>query len=341
MLELFEVTGTDYEMGYQIGKKFKNYLQSRIAEFDQKAPLLADCIKKFEEKLERQFPDLLQEIYGRADGAEISRSGYLLMLFPEVYRNTEGCTTLILKKSDSVLFAHNDDNDNFTLDNTALIKYNYGDNYIISYTMVERLSGSAFTINGNGMVFSSNFIFGDNLNLDNLSRYVVVRSLINSSSIDEVLDRLRNTDVASPFSLNMLELGTLRAVNVEKDIRNIYVTEITDRYARSNHFHKKVGDSSTATADSKFRYAKANELLSSMDASTAEIGDLVDILRYSTDIYDESIYKQYGDYHGVWVTDATLCLDTADGYFSVYDYIGNSVLKISRDGNLLSQTALN
>lgn len=341
MLNFFEVTGTDYEMGFAIGNKFKNYLQNRIAEFDEKAPKYANYINAIEEKLESGFPYLLQEIYGRADGAEISRKSYLLMLFPELFRKTEGCTTLVVKKSDgSVLFAHNDDNECFDLGNTALIKYNYGDHYIISYTMVERLSGSAFSVSGKGMVFSSNYIFGNNLNLDNLSRYIVVRDVINSASIDEALEKLHSTDVASPFSLNMLELGTGRVVNVEKDVHSIYVTEIDDRYARSNHFHTKKGDSTTATEDSKFRYKKANELIRTLDATACSLDDLISILRYRTAVYNESIYKQYGDYEGIWVTDATLAIDTSDDFFTVYDYMGNSVLKISFDGTLLSQSAI-
>lgn len=341
MLNFLEVKGTDYEMGFAIGNKFKNYLQNRITEFDQKAPKYSDCIAAFEDKLKAGFPYLLQEIYGRADGAEISRKSYLLMLFPELFRKSEGCTTLALKKQDgSVLFAHNDDNECFDLENTALIKYNYGDNYIISYTMVERLSGSAFSFTGKGMVFSSNYIFGDNLDLNNLSRYIVVRDVINSSSIDEALHKLKSTDVASPFSLNILELATGRVVNVEKDVHDIYVTEINDRYARSNHFHTKQGDSSTATEDSKFRYKKANKLINDLDSAACTIDDLVKILRYGTSVYNESIYKQYGDYHGIWVTDATLAMDTSEDFFTVYDYIGRSVLKISRDGSLVSQTAM-
>lgn len=340
MLEFFEVKGTDYEMGFAIGRRFEKYLQKRIVEFDEKARLYPEHICAIEQKLKSKLPYLLQEIYGRADGAGISRESYILMLFPELFRRTEGCTTLVVKKPDgSVLFAHNDDNECFDLDNTALIKYNYGDYYIVSYTMIERLSGSAFSFNGKGMVFSSNYIFGDNLNLDNLSRYIVVRDVINSASIDEALSKLRATDVASPFSLNMLELKTGRAVNVEKDVHDIYITEITDRYARSNHFHTKKGDSSTATTDSKFRFKKATELVSRLDTSTCTIADLVSILRYKTSVYDESIYKQYGDYHGIWVTDATFAVDTEEELFVVYDYIGHSVLKLSRDGTLISQEA--
>ncbi len=341
MLRFLEVSGNDYQIGYQIGRSFKDYLQGRIGFFDDQASSMQSALDAVERKLEKDFPALLQEIYGRADGAEISRRSYLLMLFPEAYKRYDGCTTLIVKKPGSVLFAHNDDNENFTLDNTALIKYDYGDTFIVSYVMVERLAGSAFSVNGKDMVFSSNYIFGENLNLQNLSRYVVVRDVINSSSIEEVLQKLRDNDVASPFSLNVLETKTGRAVNIEKDVHDIYVTEVSERYARSNHFHTKQNDISKATADTLFRYVKANELINKLDVASCGKQDLVNILRYSTADYDKSIYKQYGDYNGKWVTDATFCIDTADDYFTVYDYIGNSVLTIGRDGKLIEQKSMN
>ena len=36
-------------------------------------------------------------------------------------------------------------------------------------------------------------------------------------------------------------------------------------------------------------------------------------------------------------TDATLCVNTAKDYFTIFDYIGNSVVKISMDGNFIEQ----
>lgn len=335
MLKYLEVKGTDYEMGYQVGEYFRPYLQSRISVFDKKVDLAKDKIKSLKNKLETTFPCLLQEIYGRADGAGISRNGFLLMLFPEIYNRIDGCTTVIVKKENSVLLAHNEDNCFFNSDNVALIKYDYGDRFIVSYTMAERLAGSAFSYNNSGLLFTSNYVFGENLNLNNLSRYVVVRDVINSESIDEVLQKLRNNDVASAFSLNVVNVKSNEVLNVEKDVHEIYVTNISERYARSNHFHAKTHDESKDPKSSKFRYAKTNELINKLSVADCNIDDLLEILKYQTDDYYECVYKQYGKFGDMSVTDATLCMDTSQNYFVVYDYIGDSILKIDLDGNLI------
>lgn len=340
MLNYFEVSGTDYEMGFQIGSYFKKYLNKRIIEFDKKVNLAKEKINYLKNKLEQNFPNLLQEIYGRADGANVSKDSLLLMFFPEVYKRIDGCTTVIVKKNDSVLFCHNEDNKNFTLENTALIKYNYKDKFVISYTMAERLAGSAFSYNSYGLVFSCNYIYGGKLNLDNLSRYIIVRDLINSKTIDEVLEKLKKTNVASPFSINILDTNTNDVLNIEKDIAELYITHINDKYARSNHFHKKETDLEKIPESTKFRFEKTNELIKQIDINTCTIDDLVKILMYHTDDYNKCVYKEYDKYHDKSVTDATYCVDTLNDNLTIYDYIGKSVLIINKNGKLISQTKL-
>ena len=96
----YVVTGTDYDMGYQIGKIFKKYLQNAIKKYDEKIlnKNVYSKVKELEIKLKNESFNCLQEIYGRADGAEVSRESLLLMFFPEIYKRIDGCTTLILKK---------------------------------------------------------------------------------------------------------------------------------------------------------------------------------------------------------------------------------------------------
>lgn len=340
MLNYFEVSGTDYEMGFQIGEYFKEYLNKRIDEFDKKVNLAKEKIDFLKEKMEKNFPNLLQEIYGRADGANVPRDSLLLMFFPEVYKRIDGCTTVIVKKNDSVLFCHNEDNKNFTLENTALIKYNYKNRFVIAYTNAERLAGSAFSYNSYGLAFSCNYIYGGETNLDNLSRYIVVRDLINSKSIDEIIEKLNKTNVASPFSMNILDTKTNDVLNIEKDIQELYITHINDKYARSNHFHKKETDLTKIPESTKFRFEKTNELIKKVDVNTCTMNDLIEILMYHTDDYNKCIYKEYDKYQGKSVTDATYCVDTLSDSLKVYDYIGKSILIIDKSGKLISQTKL-
>lgn len=340
MLNYFEVKGSDYEMGFQIGKYFKDYLNKKIKEFDEKVNIAKKEISYLKEKIETKYPNLLQEIYGRADGAQVSRESLLLMFFPEVYKKIDGCTTVIFKKENSILFAHNEDNNNFDFENTALIRYNYGDRFVISYTVAERLSGSAFSYNSYNLAFSCNYIFSDNLNLNNLSRYIVVRDIINSKSIEEVIEKLKSTDVASPFSLNVVDLKNKEAINIEKDTHNMYLSRVIDKYARSNHFHKNKDDNTILPESTVFRYEKSNELINKLDSKTCKLEDLVEILRFNTNDCNKCIYIDYDKFKNTAVTNATFCIDSSSDYMTIYDYIGKSTLIINKNGKLISQTKL-
>lgn len=335
MIPYFEVSGTDYEIGFQIGQKFKEYLSKIIGKYDKVVNKVYDKIKHLEQKCKILLPNCLDEIYGRADGANISRDSMLLLFFPEIFKQIDGCTTVILKKDNGVLFAHNEDQNNCTNENTALIKYIYKDKFIIAHTRADRLAGSAFSFNSYGLLISSNYVYGESLNLENLSRYIVVRDVINSKSIEEAKQKLKIYDVASAFSLNILNMNTNEVVNVEKDIHDVYITDIKDKYARSNHFHAKSHDETKDPVSSKFRYTKSNELLKELDIETSNVDEILNILKYETDDYCKTIYKNHFKYSNRSTTIATLYTDTRENEICILDYIGRSKIVLNKSGKIV------
>ena len=109
--------------------------------------------------------------------------------------------------------------------------------------------------------------------LDYVSRYVMVRDVMNCSSIEECVNKLKEIKVASPFSLNIVDTKNNKVINVEKDTDEVYIKEIDDRWARSNHFIIKSTDLSKIPESTKFRHEKPKELLDKLDKS-AKISDL-------------------------------------------------------------------
>lgn len=329
-MKIIEVTGTDYEMGYEIGKYFKNYLNSEIEKYDNaiKDESIYKKVKQLEEILKQQYPKCLDEIYGRADGSCLSRNSILLMFFPEIFKHIDGCTTLIMKnKNDKYLFSHNEDDKNFTSDNTALVKYIYKDYWIIGYTMAEKLMGSSFAFNSYGMIFSSNYIYDTIINLDNISRYIMVRTIMDSKNIKDVIDKFNKAKVASAFSLNILDLKSNEAINVEKDIEEFYVTKINDKYARSNHFLAKKDNLPDIPKSSNFRYNKSNELLNMLKKETVKLDDLKSILNYESNDYYESIFKSPKKYSDKGVTVANFSYDADLNKIIIKDYLDDTILE--------------
>lgn len=333
-MKKYIVSGTSYEIGYKVGIIFKKHLNNEIKKYDEKIinKNVHSNVKKLEKKLKHDYSECLEEIYGRADGASVNRDSLLLMFFPEIYNRIDGCTTLILKnKNGKFLFSHNEDERYCNSDNVALIKYDYGDYWIVGYTMAEKLIGSTFAYNSYGLVFSSNYIYDTKIDLNNISRYIMVRKVMNAKSIDEATNLLRNIKVASAFSLNILDTKTNEAINVEKDIEEIYVTNIFDRYARANHFTTKRNDLPEEPVSSKFRNKKTNELIKNIDCSNAKIGHLKEILDYETEDYYKSVFKNPNKYNDISVTVANFSYDSETNLIEINDYLDGTLLKFEYD----------
>ena len=98
-MKYLEVSGTYYDFGFQIGKYFKNYLNEIIEPYREKIKLkkVTKYVDLLENKLKKLFPNCLEEINGRADGAEIERKTMLLLFFPEIFKNVDGCFTVAWK----------------------------------------------------------------------------------------------------------------------------------------------------------------------------------------------------------------------------------------------------
>lgn len=330
MIKNFEVYGTEYDMGYKIGQEFKTYLRNNIQQYEKKLKYKSvyDKVKNMENKLKKQFPKCLEEIYGRADGAGISKDATLLMFFPEIFKKIDGCTTVILKKENgNFLFSHNEDDKNYNIDNVAIIKYNYTNYWIIGYTMAEKLTGSSFAFNSYGLIFSSNYIFDTKLDLDNISRYIMVRDVMDSKNIENAIEKLRNNKVASAFSLNILDVNKNIAVNIEKDIEEIYITNIVDRYARANHFTAIEYNLPEDRKSTKFRDEKSNELIKKINKKNAKIENLINILNYETEDYYESIFKDPKKYNDKSITVANFSCDNDLKTICIKDYLGEYEFK--------------
>ncbi|MBR0442685.1 MAG: hypothetical protein IJK25_12235 [Firmicutes bacterium] len=326
-MKIFEVRGTEYEQGFQVGEFFKERLQSQAEKYEKalEKPVLLDFVKGAEAKLAKEFPKLLDEAYGRADGSGLSRYATLLMYSPEVFKKEDGCTTAILQRPDGkFLFSHNEDDGGFCYGNVALVKYVYPDgHWIVGYSVAEKLLGSTWAYNSDGMVFSSNYIAPAVTDLTSISRYYMVRDALNARDLGGVLRRLARLEVASPFSFNAIDTKTCEAVNVEKDVRKIYVTPIRERYARSNHFTSSPYSPIPTTGNTMFRWWKANDLLAKLDPETADIFDVRGVVDFEGPDYMHTIHlsPDRNDAEKEPVTVTNFAFDQEANRFYIRDFL--------------------
>lgn len=336
-IKIIEIYGnSNYEIGYEIGKIFKDYLQKNITKYEEKLNN-KDILKKVEETIRIsiiKYPNHVEEIYGRADGAQIDRKALFYMMFPELYEGTDGCTTIIVKTSSNrVLFAHNEDYI-ADMDKIALIKINIGNKWIVGYAVANRLLGHAFAYNSDGLVFSNNYVYGASINLIKPSRYFLIRDIISSSNIQEVIKKAQDNDIASAISLNILDTKSNETINIEKDNSDTNITLINTRYARANHFLSKEINMKNIPESSIFRCYKSKELLDKLQLEYTCMDDLVKILQYHTNEFDKCIYKDrdfFENIKGKSKTCATFTFDSLDNKIQIYEYMGKEKINIEFD----------
>lgn len=339
MIDYFEVSGNNYQMGAQIGLHFHDYLASIEAGFAAMLPGHSERVKALETKLAANLPGCLDEIYGRADGAGVNRDVMLLIMFPEIYGGTDGCTSVYLKTPRGAMLAHNEDSASMNINNVALVRYDYGDWQLVAYTSAIRLAGSAFAFNSRGMAFSSNHIFGGERDMDEISRFILLRDVINSASVQEAEDKVRKIDVASPYNLNLLDMNSNTLCNIERDLHDLHVEFVHESYAHSNHFITKSYDAQRVPQNSVFRHEKAKQLVCELTPS-ASLDDLLSVLSYEGDGYDRSVFERREKYPDRICTVATFAADPAADDIRVLDFIGKGVFHFSRDCRFLRTSPL-
>ena len=338
-MRCIEVSGSAYEMGFSLGRAFKDYLQGASSAFGQalEDPDGKALIDGLNARIERQAPDCMAELAGRAAGAGIPLGVMTVLASPEIAGLRGGCTTALLKKADSAwLFSHNEDEMGFTRDNVALVKYTYDDSWIVGYTMAETLAGRSFAYNSYGMVFSCNYLMGARRDISHLSRAVMIRKIIKAKSIEETLGLMETIDTASSFSLNVLDTRAGKAANVEKTVDDVFVTPIDDRFSHANHFTATTDEISFGV-NTYHRGAEAEELLSKVDRETAGIDDVVDVLCYEGADYWHAILKKPETYRDLWeqqhksVTVANFAYDGENHRVLIRDYLDDTHLDMAYD----------
>lgn len=332
-MKYLEISGTYYDFGFQIGKYFKKYLNEIIEPYRQKIKLkkVNKYVELLENKLKKMFPNCLEEINGRADGAEIDRKTMLLLFFPEIFKHVDGCTTIIVKQGDNFLFAHNEDNV-ATPKNTVLVKFENQDKFIISFVTAERLAGVAFSFNSDKMFFSCNHIFSNKINLKNISRYITIREILNCGDMTSVIAKMKKIQTASAFNLNAIDLKSGQAVCIEKDRNKTYIKHIDTSFARANHFIIKKHKYKSLSESTKFRQQKVTELTNALDLNRCKIEDLHNILKFETDDYNKSIFKDCHKYREKSHTTCTFLLNSKDNKVEIIDNFTNESICFDLNG---------
>ena len=323
-MKTLDFYGDHYTIGKQIGSHFKDILHAKASEYERymEKEYIAAYTDRELDILRRDMPDIYDELRGRSEGAGLPAEMITLMSSCEILRKENGCTTVMVKLGDgSVLFSHNEDEDDFTKDNSAVIVYHLDDIDVYSYTNAWKLPGSADGWNSKGMVFTSNFLFYDEADLNRVSRYLAAGAVYSAGSMEEAVEIIRNMKTASPFSINIFDTNAKKAVNIERDADTCFITEIEGRYSRSNHFLNREGNSSVS---SDYRLMRTRELLAQKEINSLK--DITDILDDIGTDHDHTVHIPGSiETHGMTVIN--LACDSEEKVITIRSFLDDTVTK--------------
>lgn len=330
-LYIDKVEGNLYTRSFKLGKIYKEDIQRNCKNISHllNDTKINDILNIVKSKLEKLYPEYVQEVYGKADGAEVDRYSYLLYICYEIYTERERCTDVIIKlNNNKIIGGHNEDGP-YSLNNTGLIKYitNYG--YFCEYYCNDALPGSTFSWNSHGLIFTCNYIYIKNKNQYGIPTWFILRNLIECKSIEEVLEKLNIEDAASGCNVNIIDTNTKRAYSIEWRLNNLDILEITDKFAHSNHLTRKEVGLSIAENDSnsKFRLEKSKELLNKIKINNKE--DILKILQFHTEDFKSSIRNMIIEDDNS-ITAATFIYNT-DRELIIHSYLDNQIYAIDYD----------
>ncbi len=329
-LYIGQVEGDLYSRSYKLGEIYKDDIQEncKITRELLENTLIKDTLNIVKGKLEKLYPEYLQEAYGKADGAKVDRDAYLLFICYEIYTERERCTDVIAKIGNKIIGGHNEDGP-YSLKNTGLIKYitNYG--FFCEYYCNDTLPGSTFSWNSHGLIFTCNYIYIHHKNINGIPTWFILRNLIECKNIEEVLEHLNIEDAASGCNVNIIDTNAKRAYSIEWRLNNLSVLEVKDKFAHSNHLtRKEVGfPIAEPGSNTKFRLQKSEDLLEKLKIENKE--DILKILQYHTDDYKLSIRNMTIEDDNS-ITAATFIYNT-DKELVIVSYLDNTIYKVDYD----------
>ena len=177
-------------------------------------------LQMFKGRMEKQYPELLEEMSGLASGANVPLDAVMLLNAMEEFsslseggatpaRDTSHCTDVFANSAESPCFGHNEDDDEELRDFSVIINATIFVNSSVveryyAWALVGTMGGDCFGWNMHGMVFSENSLYPPKLNYaDAVPCTVKSRALYRAHNFAELMGlHTLGPRVSAGFSFN-------------------------------------------------------------------------------------------------------------------------------------------
>lgn len=232
----------------------------------------------------RHFPQFVEEIKGIAEGAEQPFEKIFLWncrgdLRDLARSDDEGCTTLLLPKSDlhPATIGHNEDGSPSFEGRGFVVKAKPDDGPAFeAFCYPGMLPGHAFAMNARGIVQTINNIRPHDLTVG-LPRHIVTRAILACDTMEEVLALTKRPDRASGFHHALGEARSETLYSVEAPATGCVAKKVENPTAHANHLiEADFSDlSQDITPSSQSRQDRADAMLGT---GLGKLGDPLGIL---------------------------------------------------------------
>jgi predicted choloylglycine hydrolase len=275
-IEQFEATGSHFEVGFAIGKRFAEqihrlfdnyrFLQQQVLPYHRTSEGQSRYRDLFDLNQAR-YPEYFAELEGLAQGAGRPFEELFLANMRGEYREylynpyARGCSDCAVVTDEVALIGHNEDG-----------APEFGSNMYIVHARVEGkpaftalsypgfLCGNAFGFNAEGVCFSVDNVRPRNPRVG-VGRHFIARSLLEARSLDDAIERVTVPRRALGFGYTLGSVRERRVVYVEVAPGTHHVHEIRGCYFHANHYKELIGVDQVIGPSSRVRVERADVLL--------------------------------------------------------------------------------
>jgi predicted choloylglycine hydrolase len=242
---ILHVSGSHYDIGFQVGRQFKKLIRKAML----KSPFyiglkLMDSLKpewfnELQANAEKFYPQYVEEMRGIADGARMKYRDIAIVNFRHSIKleiPKIECSTLIFKKDDKILLAHNEDHEQTIRDYSYILiaKYEKGPT-LFTYSYPGCIPGNSVSFSSHGIVMSGNALQDPDLKTG-LPKGLLDHAMVEAKKIDNAVKICQTKGRSGGYSYNLVSQHEQKALNLETTTSRSGLTLVNDKYYRTNHY---------------------------------------------------------------------------------------------------------
>jgi len=249
ILPRFEVSGTNYEIGHKIGKRFgeniREGLRRRRKWFSGlKAVAEGDFAREFSGCIaaaKKHFPQFVDEIRGWADGAGVSFEDLMVInMWAELTamkrsRGEGGCSTIALNDGKRMILAHNEDGSAAYKGLMFWLKAKCrGARSFQCLCYPGFVPGNSPGFNDAGIIQTTNYIPASEWRVG-IPRYILNRAIFDAGTLAEAVKTATHPERGYGNHHNLASLRERRILSLEVTPSTHEVHEVQGVYFHTNH----------------------------------------------------------------------------------------------------------